>query len=224
MAWDRESILKKISEFDDSLGWYQNIDLGDGIQTKSRQTWGEEADHPRKRWNAILSGVPEDMTGMSVLDLGCNAGFIAFEAKKRGADYVCGVDYKQGYIDQANFCAEVLNLEIDFRVLEIENLQTIERQFDFVFFVGVLYHCRRLMESIDAIAAVSKRSILCESAIYPGGNERPLVEFVGTESKVPGHWHPNMNAMEKLFQSVGFTKTRELFRDGGRGGILATRS
>ena len=224
MAWNEDTIRQKIQEFDADLGWYQNIDLGNGIQTKSRKTWGEEIDHPKTRWEAILPGVPEDMTGMSVLDLGCNAGFIALEAKKRGADYVCGVDYKQGYIDQANFCAEVLDLEVDFRVLEIENLLELGRTFDFVFFVGALYHCRFITEALDAVASVARKSLLCESAIYPHGNDKPLVLFVGDDPKLPGHWHPNMNAMAAMFRVRGFSESQVLFTNGGRGALLAERT
>ena len=83
------------------MGWHHDIDLGDGLHTKSRVFWGEDPDHPRRRWANIERAVPKDLTGMSVLDVGCNAGFFAFEAKKRGADYVCGVDLSRGYIQQA---------------------------------------------------------------------------------------------------------------------------
>jgi tRNA (mo5U34)-methyltransferase len=54
------------------------------------------------------------------LDIDCNAGFIAFEAKKRGANNVLGVDLKPGYIEQARFCAEVTGLDIEFGQLDIK--------------------------------------------------------------------------------------------------------
>ncbi|MGE3758800.1 MAG: DUF1698 domain-containing protein, partial [Pseudobdellovibrionaceae bacterium] len=89
-----EEVKSKILEFDRAPGWYQKIDLGNGLVTKTRSVFGEELDHPRKRWACIESAVP-DLKGKSVLDLGCNAGFISFEAKRRGASYVCGVDLKK---------------------------------------------------------------------------------------------------------------------------------
>ena len=51
--------------------------------------------------------MPDDMTGMSVLDIGCNAGHFAFQAADRGASRVVGVDTHAGYIEQARFCADV---------------------------------------------------------------------------------------------------------------------
>jgi ribosomal protein L11 methylase PrmA len=53
---------------------------------------------------------------MSVLDIGCNAGFHSFEMKKRGAGRVVGIDFDDYYLDQARFAAEVLDLDdIEFR-------------------------------------------------------------------------------------------------------------
>jgi len=95
--WTENHIREKIAEFEKGIGWYQNIDLGHGINTKSRIVWGEELSHPRTRWNVIAKAVPKKLKGYHVLDVGCNAGFFAFEAKRRGADYVCGIDLKQEY-------------------------------------------------------------------------------------------------------------------------------
>ena len=52
--------------------------------------------------------MPADLTGRSVLDIGCNAGFYSFEMKRRGAARVLGVDSNPRYLDQARFAARVL--------------------------------------------------------------------------------------------------------------------
>lgn len=167
---------------------------------------------------------------MSVLDVGCNAGFIAFEAKARGADYVCGVDLKPGYIEQAKFCAEAKGVDIDFRVLDVYNLEKLGRQFDFVFFVGLLYHCRHLTTAIDQVSAVAKDRVIVETAIDPSNTPTPYVRFVRSSQfeergrKLPGHWHPTMSGLEALFGEAGFPHIHRLFRIGGRGGILAARN
>ncbi len=116
-VWTRDKILARVRELDDGdMGWYQDIQLGNGLSTKTRQVWGEDLDHPKRRWGYIDAAVPTDMTGLSVLDVGCNAGYASFQAADRGATDIVGVDLKQGYIDQANFCADVRGQAIDFRV------------------------------------------------------------------------------------------------------------
>lgn len=231
--WTTVQIKNKIAEFEKGIGWYQNIDLGYGINTKSRIIWGEELSHPRTRWNVIAKAVPKKLKGYHVLDVGCNAGFFAFEAKRRGADYVCGIDLKQEYIDQAVFCNDVLGLNVDFRTMSIYDLENLNKQFDLVFFIGILYHCKYLSKAIEQASKVTKKRIIVESAIHPDDSEIPLVRFVrssnykGPESKgvqrLPGHWHPNMTALKDLFYENGFSKIKTLFKKGGRGAIVADR-
>lgn len=232
-TWTDSEIDDRIRELDEDPGWYQNIALPGGRSTKTRRVWGEDLDHPRKRWVEIASAVPADMTGMSVLDIGCNAGHFAFQAKDRGASVVLGIDRDERYIQQARFCAEVRDQEIDFRVMDIYDLPSLGRAFDFVFCVGVLYHCRYLKQAVEAVCAVTSGTVVVETAIHPGNNDLPLVRFVRSSqydgpdasgaARLPGHWHPNMTALKDLFAEGGFSTIDEQFTDGGRGGIVAHR-
>jgi 2-polyprenyl-3-methyl-5-hydroxy-6-metoxy-1,4-benzoquinol methylase len=63
-------------------------------------------------------GVSDDLTGKTVLDLGCNLGGVAQECYRRGARKVVGIDFNSDYIecarDLARFNGEQINfLEID---------------------------------------------------------------------------------------------------------------
>jgi tRNA (mo5U34)-methyltransferase len=232
-GWSRQDVLSRVAELEERVGWYQDIDLGSGIHTKSRVLWGEAIDHPRQRWGNLSSAVPADLTGKSVLDIGCNAGYLALEAKKRGADYVLGIDVREGYIEQGRFCADVLGLDVDFQQLSIYDLDTVKRQFDLVFFVGILYHCKYLSTAVEKVASVSGGTVIVESAIDPMESDVPYVRFIRSSryagpraegsGRLPGHWHPNMTAMEDLFYEVGFSSVERLFKEGGRGGVVARR-
>ena len=72
--------------------WFHCIDLGNGIQTKTASTAGEPVDHPQATWQTIREYLPDDLSAKSVLDVGCNAGFYAIKAKRRGAACVVGID------------------------------------------------------------------------------------------------------------------------------------
>ena len=233
MPLSKQQVRRRIAELDSDPGWYQDIDVGDGMRTKSRVIWGEDPDHPRRRWEQIAGAIPGDLSGMSVLDIGCNAGYFAFQAKQRGARYVCGVDLKPGYIEQARFCAEAKDLDVDFRTLSIYHLARLDRQFDLVLCIGLLYHCKYLMTALEQVAAVARTTVIAESAIDPGDSDIPYVRFVRSSQyggpdargsrRLPGHWHPNMTALAELFREVGFSDVRPLFTDGGRGAVIATR-
>ena len=123
--------------------WYQNIDLG-GICTSPA-----EPDYPASRWRLIEPHVPEDLTGKSVLDLGCNAGFFSLKMKERGASYVLGVDVSSTCIAQAKFVAEYLGLDVNYKVGSVyQFLLRTRMRFDFVLFLGLFYHLRHPLLSL----------------------------------------------------------------------------
>jgi tRNA (mo5U34)-methyltransferase len=59
--------------------WYHTVDLGRGLVTPG--TYDHRGAVPRFRF-------PEDMRGMTVLDVGSATGFFAFEFERRGAEVV----------------------------------------------------------------------------------------------------------------------------------------
>jgi tRNA (mo5U34)-methyltransferase len=56
----------------EALGpWFHNLDL-DGVWTAPDHFLGN---YPAVKWQGFADAVPRDLTGKSVLDIGCNAGF-----------------------------------------------------------------------------------------------------------------------------------------------------
>src|SRR6185436_7964147 len=94
--------------------WFHCIDLGDGLFTKSESAIGEPVEHPRPTWESVKVAVPSDLTGQTVLDVGCNAGFYSIEMKRRGAARVLGLDAQRELIRQAEFVRDVLELDIEY--------------------------------------------------------------------------------------------------------------
>ena len=66
------------------IRWFHSIDLGSGIVTPGYD--------PSTAERAKGYGIPEDLRGKSVLDIGAWDGFFSFEAERRGASRVVAVD------------------------------------------------------------------------------------------------------------------------------------
>ncbi|MDQ2634032.1 MAG: DUF1698 domain-containing protein, partial [Pseudomonadota bacterium] len=127
--------------------WFHNLEL-DGIPTAPNHFLGN---YPFVKWRKFAHTIPSDLTGMTVLDIGCNAGFYSIEMKRRGADRVLGIDFDETYLAQARFAAEVAEADIEFRKLSVYDVGTLAERFDVVLFMGVLYHLRHPLLALDLI-------------------------------------------------------------------------
>lgn len=127
--------------------WFHNIDLG-GVQTAPNHFLG---DYPNVKFQMFGHALPQDLSGKTVLDIGCNAGFYSIEMKHRGAERVVGIDFDDRYLDQARFAAEVKGAQIEFRKLSVYDVAELGERFDIVLFMGVLYHLRHPLLALDLI-------------------------------------------------------------------------
>lgn len=170
----REEILADLKLLEP---WFHRIDLGDGIFTKTESVMGEPVDHPLGPWQTIQKLLPPDLSGKTLLDVGCNAGFYAFEAKRRGAKRVLGVDGQRQHVRQGLFVRKVLGLDVEFRRLNVYELspRTVG-QFDITLALGLLYHLKHPILALENLYQVTKELLIIETAIMPP--ERTPESFV----------------------------------------------
>lgn len=203
--------------------WFHNIRLG-SVETAPNHFLG---DYPSIKWNTFRHAIPEDLTGKSVLDIGCNAGFYSMEMKRRGAERVLGIDSDNDYLAQARFAAEVNGLEIEFRRMNIYDVPQLEERFDVVLFMGVLYHLRHPLLALDLLHDHVTKDLLVFQSMQRGSREQWQSEedYPFSETEVFNHedfpkmsfvekcysgdwtnwWIPNRSCVEAMLRSSGFT-------------------
>ncbi|HEY7306369.1 MAG TPA: TIGR04290 family methyltransferase [Bryobacteraceae bacterium] len=214
-----EQIEKRINE----LGpWFHNISLM-GVRTAPDHFLG---DYPSTKWRGFRDAIPQDLTGMTVLDVGCNGGFYSIEMKRRGAKRVLGIDHDQQYLDQARFATEVLGLDISFEQMSVYDVPKLKEHFDLVLFMGVFYHLRYPLLALDLLREhVTKdwfifQSMLRGSRTLPQLQEDyrfsdraifdhpgfPKMHFIENRySEDPTNWWiPNRACAEAVLRSAGF--------------------
>jgi tRNA (mo5U34)-methyltransferase len=152
--------------------WFHNIDLN-GAPTAPNHFLG---DYPNVKWQMFRHAVPEDLSGKTVLDIGCNAGFYSIEMKRRGADRVVGIDFDDRYLDQARFAAEVKGQDIEFRKLSVYDVAELGERFDVVLFMGVLYHLRHPLLALDLIHDHVAGDLMIYQSMQRGAAEDHPVE------------------------------------------------
>jgi tRNA (mo5U34)-methyltransferase len=202
--------------------WFHNLDLG-GVQTAPHHFLG---DYPSVKWKRFSHAVPPDLHGMSVLDIGCNAGFYTIEMKKRGADRVVGIDSDKDYLAQARFAAEVCGLDIELRQMSVYEVAQLGERFDLVLFMGVFYHLRHPLLALDLLYEHAVTDLFVfQSMLRGSARVEPLQEdYPFSEREVfdqPGFprmyfvekaysgdptnwWIPNRACVEAMLRSTGF--------------------
>ncbi|WP_424811372.1 TIGR04290 family methyltransferase [Roseococcus sp. YIM B11640] len=202
--------------------WFHNIDLK-GVPTAPNHPLG---DHPGQFWRLFQHVLPQDMSGWSVLDIGCNGGFYSLEMKRRGAARVLGIDHDDDYLAQARFAARTLGHDIEFRNMAVYDVAQLRERFDLVIFMGVLYHLRHPLLALDLIHEhVATKLMLFQSmqrgstevaplaADYPFENaaifdlpSAPRMQFI--EHRYAGDntnwWVPNRACAEAMLRNTGF--------------------
>jgi tRNA (mo5U34)-methyltransferase len=164
MSLDRDAVERRVRE----LGpWFHNMDLG-GVRTAPEHFLH---DYPANKFARFAHVLPEDLSGKSVLDIGCNGGFYSMEMKRRGAARVLGVDSDERYLAQARFAAEVMGHDIEFRRCSVYDIGSLGERFDLVIFMGVLYHLRHPLLALDLIHAHVARDLLLFQTLQRGADE-----------------------------------------------------
>jgi tRNA (mo5U34)-methyltransferase len=214
-----EQIRQRVSE----LGtWFHNIDLC-GVQTAPDHFLG---DYPSIKWRKFQESIAEDLSGKTVLDIGCNGGFYSIEMKRRGARRVVSIDSDDRYLEQARFAAEATGVDITFRHLDVYDVAALKEKFDIVLFMGVLYHLRHPLMALDLLHEhVVKDTLVFQSMLrgsaavahleenYPFNETEifrqegyPVMHFVEDKysDDETNWWIPNKACVEAMLRSSGF--------------------
>ena len=218
MAVRHTKLERRIRELDP---WFHNLVL-DGVETAPAHFLG---DYPRTKLERFATAIP-DVRDKSVLDVGCNAGFYAFEMKRRGAARVVGIDTDPRYLAQARLAAEVLELDIELHQLDVYSVGRLRERFDLVIFMGVLYHLRYPLLALDLLHDHAAKDHLLFQSLLRGPAPVPVeTDYPFDETAIfdrPGHpalyfvehsyagdwtnwWIPNQAGVEAMLRSAGFS-------------------
>ena len=208
--------------------WYHRMEVAPGV-------WTPGVNDSQLVLEAL--DLPDDLSGMRVLDIGTRDGFFAFECERRGAEVVA-VDYLPP--EQTGFpvARDLLGSAVEFVQGNVYDLsQQRFGLFDLVLFLGVLYHLRDPMLALDRVGDVANGQVIVETQMIDdallteSGEFRRLVDLDPELSRVPlmqfypgaalnndptNVWAPNEACLRAMLVEAGFEVESQL-RMGQRG-------
>ncbi|XEC93760.1 class I SAM-dependent methyltransferase [Paenibacillus tarimensis] len=205
----KQETLEKIKDLN---LWYHSMYFGHGIMVKGmRNTF---------RFLREL-GLPENLNGKTVLDIGAANGFFSFECEARGAKRVLALDrpggqwnYNTEYFQTAK---EILGSSVNLREVDIYDADVkVLGTYDVVLFLGVLYHLMDPFMALRKLRALTGEFLLLETHIIEiplpkldvfGDQQIPVALFYDEDqlSNDPSNWwSPNLSCLKRLLKASGF--------------------
>jgi tRNA (mo5U34)-methyltransferase len=199
--------------------WFHTIDLGGGVTTPGVDD----------SWSKLqLVQFPDTLAGKTVLDVGAFDGYFSFEAERRGATRVVAADEfcwshpgdpmtdGQGF-DIAHWA---LQSRVEKRRIPVEEIspETVG-VFDYVLFLGVLYHSPDPLGYLRKVRSVCRERLILETHVDALEQDRPMMVFYpGTtlNGDASNHWGPNRQCVVDMLTEVGFRRVELVSHAGSR--------
>ena len=154
-----------------------------------KRSWDLEA--IKKAW--VYLQLPEDMTGLSFLDIGCWCGGFVKEAEQRGASRALGIDY---------MTSPHLH-DIDFLQMDVFSEKFLQvEQFDIVLCKGVLYHVENPLSFIFRLKSKTKQKLFLESLIKHDDDNKPYMYLLPNNDT--NWWQPTVSCVEQMLAAAEF--------------------
>jgi|SRR6478752_6041414 len=219
-----EEIRRRVAEYQ----WYHRLDLAEGVSTPGAYDL-----------RGIIGnyGLPDDLRGARVLDVGPGHGFFAFEFERRGAtvftaelphwgehdvspqlhekfqEFTQAGDVPEAYHRGAlGFAIEARRSTVQRHFCNVYDL-TPERvgTYDLVFCASVLLHLTDPLRALYGIRKVCRGQAIISTGIETSKKlvGLSLARFVG-QANGQAFWLPTMTCLERMVAAAGFARVQRV--------------
>jgi len=190
--------------------WYQQIPLGDGQHTPGEDNFTES--------KLPMLQMPEDLSGRSVLDIGCSEGFFGREAERRGAARILGIDKAEQLVEKNALLREITGSRMTYEEKSIYALDPAQDGvFDLVIFLSVFQHLDHPFRALDVIAAITSTTAIMEIPVAVALENDTAFQsepFAVTRrsNKDRRIFLPNEAMLSEMLSDAGFAATDRITR------------
>jgi tRNA (mo5U34)-methyltransferase len=225
-----EPSVSKIAKFEElfkGIYWHQKWEIEPGIFTPGHNDVG---------FLLKVGGLPANLTGKRILDIGSWNGCVSFECERRGATDILAIGPEDPENTGFNRLRAYLRSNVRYEYGTIYHLDPSKvGTFDIIICFGVLYHLRYPLLGLDMMRRVAKGSLLVESSCIerdirlPQGKQTTLQALNKQLSNIPflqfyrkgelngddSNWFSfNQIALTEMLRSSGFEpSSTELVND-----------
>lgn len=182
----------------------------DGSCVPLEKSW--YADWHPWRWSVdrpVLEEALGELSGRSILDVGCQDGWYSYQAAEAGAE-VLGIDLREEAVRRANAIRAIRQVENPkFLMGDVEDAQTISGKFDAVLNYGLLYHLADPINVMCRLGASCKRIMAVQTFVH-AMDRGPVLHLLRESIDLPGKGAtelittPSSRAVVLMLEEAGF--------------------
>lgn len=205
----------------DAIKWWHPIKIGDYVTPGKNQ-------ETEDTFNNL--GLPDDLTGKTVLDIGAWDGYYSFGCEQRNAERVVASDkfvwvnnriggHWWNKDDGFNFAHKHLNSKVEKLLASVEELDPKKHgKFDIVLMLGVIYHAKDPIGYLQKAFDMSNDLVIIESHVDLQQLGYPAVRYYIADElneDSTNFWGPNALAVIGMMNDIGFKDiTQKTLRTG----------
>lgn len=152
--YSEKDLLEKISK----LWWWHSIQLSTKVKTPGV--------YAQAHWDKIISVIPNDLTGKSILDIGAHHGGYSFECERRNAKEIVAIDiWDSNFKQNILLCKEILDSKIHLINLDVNEIEKLNRNFDIILCFGMLYALRNPFLLLQKLHKMCNELLIVEAEV-----------------------------------------------------------
>lgn len=182
--------------------WYHRFEIFPGVITPGVYD-------PRGTLGGL--GLPYDLRGQRILEIGPADGFFTKQLAVRGAT-VTALDYCAKDFCGFGIMEKLHGAPFDFVQGNIYDLPRFGFQpFDLVLCLGVLYHMPDMMRALHSLRGVCGERLIIETLVATDLGDEPRAQYhpaASLNNDPTNFWSPNVACVEAMLVDVGFAVER----------------
>lgn len=159
------------------------------------------------------AGLPSDLRGLRVLDIGTSDGYFALELTRRGAAVVA-LDYRNKHDHGFHVMERLNSVDIEYHRMNVYELaEKSLGTFDIVLFMGVLYHLPDMIRALHIVRQCCRGKLYVEThSENEFCRDIPAARYYRGSTLANDHtnfWAPNRLCVLDMLQDTGFDVERD---------------
>lgn len=174
--------------------WFHNIPFPHDIFTNPNRP-----NNPKSIWQSVSKFLPKSLIGVTVLDVGCNGGYMEIQLERLGC-VVDAIDINPLYIQQTELVKKVFDLNCKVFQADICKNNLIG-QYDIVLLSGVIYHVDNMIGALQNALHLSKGTVIIETDFNL--SKESIIDFMNYDVPYLYRFRPSLSALSKMIEYCG---------------------